>query len=614
MSRAALLILLLAAMAAAQQPNIPSATLIWGGVDGPPWPIDVVIDSTRNQRLDLQVVGVPNQPYLITNTPAGLLPSGLATPFGLLDQNFAQSYLVVLDGFNPTASVLGAFATTGSSGSSEWVFPISFGSTSLIPGLQAAVGDPAAAGGFALTAATRLEITTTPLLVPGDPVHVSPGGSDVSGRGTAGEPVETIAFALALAQSNGSTEVRVAAGTYVESVLFEDGISVLAGFDANFAPDPLAITRVEVGCMPARADGIVAPTTLRGLTFVAASGTPVSPSSIAFEASNCSSNLVFLQCSFEAGDGSNGMGGVPGIPGIAGQNGFPGTDARSRGTNGSGSPAPRKGFGGGAGGDVSGGGGIGSPGLPGLGPCRGAGGPGGPGGSVSQGPGGPGFMPTCVGADGLDGAASPLQFLSMGTVTTGVAASGGDGLPGSGAGGGGGGGGTPSGTFTAARIGGLGGSGGEGGGSGTGGQGGTDGGSSIGLVLVASHAHLQDCLFLGGQGGTGGSGGAGGAGAPGGSGGAGAPGSGVPGSGDGARGGPGGNGAPGGGGGGGAGGNGGSSIGVLHDAASAPTLSPGTQLLGGQAGFPGFGGMNGNGLTSGADGLMGVVSLVLQAP
>src|SRR5262245_18973179 len=80
-------ILTLSSGAAAQQPNTPTASTVWAGVNGPSWL--VAVTTSPLVPLTLTVSGIPYQPYVLAHTPAGLLPGAIPTPFGIVDLNLA---------------------------------------------------------------------------------------------------------------------------------------------------------------------------------------------------------------------------------------------------------------------------------------------------------------------------------------------------------------------------------------------------------------------------------------------------------------------------------------------------------------------------------------------
>src|SRR5690349_4172743 len=59
------------------------ASLTFGGVDGPPWPIVLPINTaTWGVPLAVELRGAPIQAFLVDLAPAGMLASGIATKYG----------------------------------------------------------------------------------------------------------------------------------------------------------------------------------------------------------------------------------------------------------------------------------------------------------------------------------------------------------------------------------------------------------------------------------------------------------------------------------------------------------------------------------------------------
>ena len=158
------LAIILAGPAAAQQPNSPMATMLWDGQNGAPFPITVNVNTGAIAQLSLQLQGAPNQPYLVTNAPAGINLGQPLGGFGILDQDISQGIQVILNGtgiaFAPP-SPLDILSNTGPSGTSNWSIPIS-GVNATIPAIQALVGDPTSVVGFTLTA---LSTVTSVLII-----------------------------------------------------------------------------------------------------------------------------------------------------------------------------------------------------------------------------------------------------------------------------------------------------------------------------------------------------------------------------------------------------------------------------------------------------------------
>lgn len=439
-----------------------------------------------------------------------------------------------------------------------------------------------------------------------DAVFVSATTGNNANPGTKAQPVATIGQGLTVAVGQGVANVLVAAGTYNESPIFLNGRSVRGGYDATTWVTPSGTTTVQVGTTAATANSITTATTISRLRIVA-SNAPAGQSSIALRSVSSSSQLVFEDCTFQAGNAGATVGvPAPGVPGPGGGNGNPGSPGNCDGPQGGG---------GGGGSSVAGcpGGIGGSGGAPGsnngsfgtVGGC--SGGSPGPGGAFGD-PGATGVNGT-AGANGADGTGG-TPGSNAGTVVGGVwtplaSGAGVSGLNGRG-GGGGGGGGAQDVVFAGDGGGNGGGGGGGGGGLGTGGGGGFGGHASFAVYLFDSSPVLLRGTYVSGSGGAGGAGANGGTGGNGGSGGAGAANC----TSEVGRGGNGGAGGRGGHGGGGAGGPGGPSYAIWREGTSAPSIVSTVSSTIGIGGAGGNGGLSGGPLppaSPGPSGLSGVV-------
>lgn len=388
--------------------------------------------------------------------------------------------------------------------------------------------------------------------IDGDIAHaffVSPAGSD-AGTGTRLDPFLTIGHAVAQAAADPVRwQVLVAAGTYAESVILPDGVSLFGQYvAADWARDAAEVTLID---SPLPVGVRIADTTvegyLEGLVIRTADAGGAASSARAVVLEDLGAPFHVRHNDLRAG---RGAGGVPGTAGAGGAGGGGGGPGGILSPGGGGAPA-------------SGCGGWGGPGSGnGASGPDGAGGPaggfpghwGGGGGTGSSGSGG------SVPADQATGVASGDDWRAQSGL------GGGRGL----CGGGGGGGGNNI-CIVAWSDGGGGGGGGSGGHGGSGGQG---GGGSFGVFAVnASPADISSNIIHtvgGGAGGAGGNGGPGGGGGPGGLGNQCL-------AGTGGNGGPGGNGGNGGGG---AGGAGGMSVGILQVASPGLSASANVTLLG----------------------------------
>lgn len=429
--------------------------------------------------------------------------------------------------------------------------------------------------------------------IPPDVIFVSASTGSPTGPGTPSQPYSTITAGIAAAVSAGQPYIRVAGGTYNESLTFVAGKHVEGGYDAGSWIQTGALTQVNGGATAATASNITVATSIQRLTIVAATAT--AGNSMALYVSNSTSTLTFDLCTFQAGNGAQGANGPAGPNGTPGGNGQPGTNGSCDAGGGLGGPggssaACAGGAGGNGGGECICAGANGA-----TAPCSGGavGGVGGAPGNNSAGQ--PGSNGT-TGASGATVGANGAGGNGAGAVAAGQwvgsnGATGGAGESGKGGGGGGGGGGQ-GGTFTDDGGGNGGGGGGGAGQGGQGGTGGSPGGGSFGAFLHNAAPVFTNCTFDAGNGGAGGAGGTRGTGAAGGLGGAGA----QVCTAEVGRGGNGGNGGSGANGGHGGGGGGGVSW-CVYRSGSAPTVTNPTYIMGtGGAGgsSPGNAGSSGN--------------------
>lgn len=429
------------------------------------------------------------------------------------------------------------------------------------------------------------------------PIFVSPAGSDEN-PGSIEAPMKSLGAAILAAKA--LTPVRSVyvsnSGTYAESLVFQDGVSVHGGYDhTNGWSRSDFKSPVLGGSTAAWVSGFTKPTMIDRLSITAAPGVASGGNSIGLVIRNNSAPLTLNLLSITSGVGQPGNSGAhigDGDSGNDGASGFNGS-CDGAGPGGAGGPpadlplSSRGGMGGRGGSEGA------YPGLrgnAGIGPNPGLGGAGGSGGNPGR-----------DGAAGGKGGSGAPGVPGAGGTGFGVPGSSGtDGGDGSGGGGGGGGGGQ--GCFFCDDGQGNGGGGGASGGlGGRGGTGGDAGGSSYAILSVGSELILAGPQLTTGVGANGGDGGAGGTAGLGGMGGPGAQ-SCTNEVGAGGRGGDGGDGAAGGHGGGGSGGN---SIALLEEAGASSTLANGTLTVG-AAGLGGRG--------PGIHGADGISSLVYSRP
>ncbi len=374
-------------------------------------------------------------------------------------------------------------------------------------------------------------------------IYVATTGDDAY-DGTRARPLRTISAAIIAALAAGS-DVYVSAGIYNESVILANGVSLFGGFDPSLwvrdsfksSVTPSYTTTIQGGTIAVDGNS-VKDAVIDGFTITSASAVATGEGSYGVRLIN--STIDIKNCIITAGNGAAGDNGLdittspatansgnPGSNGI-GDIGWSGWDITDptvglvQGGTGGTSTIGRDG-GKGGNGKLGGDGDNGENGLVGT--------PYGSGGAY-----GVVNIATLDAEDGSDGTkgsdgspGSNGTGGSSGSITGNIWVSssgnaGGTGLHGNGGGGGGGGGGQEVmlGEVPIANLwgsGGSGGGGGAGGAGGTGGYGGEGGGASIGIFLINTTAHINNCKIASSNGGNGGSGGAGGAGGNGGNGG-----------------------------------------------------------------------------------------------
>ncbi len=365
----------------------------------------------------------------------------------------------------------------------------------------APVPDAQFADGFATFSSLTFSIMSVTDFQPLEDVYVSNGSQGPNPTGMSDDPLSTISAGIAVSLGAGEPypPVLVAVGTYEESLVFEPGVSIHGGLDAEtweWSEDSYSL--VIVGAIAASATEITSPTDISGLELRSLDVTAASTSSIALRVIACGDSLRFLNCRFQSGNGADGSSGEPGSAGAdGGRGGDAGTGYGDHhytgGAGGSGALA------GGRGGDGS----VIIPGFPGFAGygafCGGLGGSGAVIPSVAL-PGDDGGW----GSNGANGDGGTRDgHTEIAGWTPSFAEDGTDGTDGCGGGGGGGG--------SHLYVVGMGGAGGGGGGSGgTRGYGGRGGGSSFAIYFWDSDPVFENCTFVTGNGGRGGNGGDGG--------------------------------------------------------------------------------------------------------
>ncbi len=162
-------------------------------------------------------------------------------------------------------------------------------------------------------------------------VFVAPWGSD-GATGTIDDPLLSIEDGIAMAVPGTIGDVLVSAGVYEESVVLREGVSVHAGYSADFRVRDIAGNETAVlgqaqsdgrrGAISAH--GIVGATTrVSGLTIVGADAVEFGQSSYAVHITESGDALVFTNNVIRAGRGGPGVSGGSGGSGLDAASGSP---------------------------------------------------------------------------------------------------------------------------------------------------------------------------------------------------------------------------------------------------------------------------------------------------
>lgn len=140
------LALVLAAATLAQQPNTASASFVINGVDGPPFPITLTVQT--NAPASGLFRGAANAPWALLRSPTGMLQPGAATFFGdSFDLPLSPPPWIEFDGFAPnTPYHLDASGVGSVPGISQIIGKLA--------AYQAVLADPTSPFGYSLTAAS----------------------------------------------------------------------------------------------------------------------------------------------------------------------------------------------------------------------------------------------------------------------------------------------------------------------------------------------------------------------------------------------------------------------------------------------------------------------------
>lgn len=170
-----------------------------------------------------------------------------------------------------------------------------------------------------------------------DDVFVSTSGLDLPNQGSQTEPYRTITYALSHAASLGADRIIVELGFYNESIILEDGISIMGGYSKNFRFYSLKYYRSTIQAMGSSrwtifGSEIGFPTILEGFVIKGPWVTSNSMNSYGIYLEDCNSSLIIRECEIWggiAGDGLSGVGGEDGSAVVNGSNGEEGSTPSS---------------------------------------------------------------------------------------------------------------------------------------------------------------------------------------------------------------------------------------------------------------------------------------------
>lgn len=150
------LVLALAALIPAQQPNVPGRALMTFDLqNGPPWPIGPVPLPMGAQPTThiAELSGTPGVPFIVAGTNA-LAGGGATVPGGLLDLDLSGGFAIAANGLENPAWTIGA------AGAFRVAFALAAATPPGTRAFQGIVADPASPSGATLTAATSVVLST----------------------------------------------------------------------------------------------------------------------------------------------------------------------------------------------------------------------------------------------------------------------------------------------------------------------------------------------------------------------------------------------------------------------------------------------------------------------
>ncbi len=145
-------------------------------------------------------------------------------------------------------------------------------------------------------------------------VYVSPNGSDTTGNGTTNSPFKTITKGINFAALNNCNAVKVAEGTYYESIAMANGVSILGGYSSDFNTRDWTMHKTKIdGSGSSRcilAENINSQTKIEGLTIQNGYISEYDNWGPGIYSTNCSSNLIINDNEIKSNYSAYGGGGI----------------------------------------------------------------------------------------------------------------------------------------------------------------------------------------------------------------------------------------------------------------------------------------------------------------
>jgi hypothetical protein len=237
-----------AGIAAAQQPNTPTATLTVNAVNGPPWPLTAGV--APGSTAIASIAGNPNAPFSLFASATGLLQAGAANIGGnIVDLPLVPAPGTVLNGF-PVGFTTGP---TGTFTFTVVVPPLGLPPAGIPLGpaaaIQAIVADPTVPIGWRATAATQAVVTNAPPLTTTLPMGNNTTLTvNIAALGVT-FPFYGANYTLMNVDSNGYVTfgTAVASQFFSNPILFNGGPPRIAGFWTDLDPTLGGVVNLTAG-------------------------------------------------------------------------------------------------------------------------------------------------------------------------------------------------------------------------------------------------------------------------------------------------------------------------------------------------------------------------------